>query len=721
MRTVRLVWWRGAIITGGVVIAVAACGTPPTTPGPTTTVPPTGTASASASPTLPIESPSPAPSSTLGTPSISADVRHWFPVAVGDNGGSDLLGPASMHAVAALTNGFVAVGSGPTGGLDWTSADGRSWTRTEFPSRVLRNAEPVALAVGTNLVVAAGSYASVTGTRRPAMWATASGPDSSLVGGSWSLVLDPAGGTSEAAGSTDVGTMAGVVATPDRFVAVGTIDQVGYAWRSSDGSTWSAPIALPGATQSDLWQLVTGPGGIVASGESFGANGWQAMTWRSVDGGTTWIAAAFPTANLDTITADQNAYWAFGWNPDAAGNDTALHAVFRSTDGATWSQVGVLPPGVASAATAIGRASGVELVVVMGADASSGRAAAIYSTSDTSGPWTKEGPADAHASNPANAVALLPMEGSLLAIGAANGRPAAWLAVPAGAAPPTAPSPPIAQAGCPTGRLDLPAILRLAPARRLHCYGSRAIELTAFVARSEGLGGVCGCKATPAWLTGGGLGYPAAWLAPFGAPFGQVDSLPAFAPASVKGTTPTLRWVSVTGHFNDPASSTCRVRNLDGSLRDSIELSIERCRESFVVTKIVQISPPDPTSDIRIGQPYVVEPEDGGIDNAPSEVTAFGMADVWTHDAPVASMLIFRTALSPQATKAFTDRQARSLPGRTVSTIHGVRVALAADGSAAVFSIGHRTFRVVDLVPDGGSAPAGQIRAIAASIISANR
>jgi hypothetical protein len=723
MRTLRVARWRWAIVAAVLVGDLAACATPPSPPVPNGTASQTVTASTPSSP--PADSPSatpaptPAPSRT-GLP-VAAPVRRWFDVAVGDNGGTDRLGPGAMLAVAALANGFIAVGSGPTGGLDWTSPDGSSWSRTEFPSRVLANAQPVSLAVGTNLIVAAGSYTSVTGTRRPAMWATAAGPEPALVGGSWSLVLDPAGGTSEAAGAADVGSMAGVVAAAGGFVAVGTIAGVGYAWRSSDGSTWSAPIPLPGAIGADLWRLVIGPGGIVASGETYGASGWQSMTWRSTDDGTTWIEAAFPMANLDTIAADQDAYWAFGWDPDAAGNDAAAHTVFRSTDGATWSRVGILPPGTASVATAIGGPSDVTLIVVMSADAATGRAGAIYSTTEPDRTWTKEGPADASARDPANASALLPTSGSLLAIGAAGDRPAAWQALPAAAAPPAAPVPPVANGGCPTGRLDLSAILALEPAQRLSCFGGRAIKVTAFVARPEGLGGTCDCTATPAWLTGGGLGYPAAWLVPFAAPFGQVDSLPAFARPSVKGATTTLRWVSVTGHFDDPASSTCRVRNSDGSLRDSAAESVQRCRQNFVVTTVTTVAPPDPSADLRIGQPYVIEPDDGGIDTPPADVTALGIVDAWMHDAPVATILVFRTALSAAGTKAFNDRQAGSLIGKTVSTIGGVRVATSADGSTAVFSIGHRTFRISTMTADGSSTPAGTIRAIAASIIAADR
>lgn len=729
LRSTRTIGPVAAAVLGLALTIVAGCGTTPPTPSPSAagtaslaaTASPTATTSpqATASPT-PTPTASPSATPTPSDPPIAKADRHWYQVAVADNAGTDLFGPAYMSAAAALSDGFIAVGNGPSGGIDWTSPDGRSWKRTEFPSKVLRNARLAALAVGTDQIVAAGSISSLTGTSRPALWATASGPDWSLVGGSWSLVADPAGGTAAAGSATDAGTMVGVVNTPSGFVAVGSIAQKAYAWRSADGLTWSAPIAFPNAANVDLWQLVAGPAGLLASGESFGSDGWHPVTWLSTDDGRTWTDASFPTANLDSVTVDRDGYWAFGWNPAPDGSDSLPHSVLRSTDGIQWQPVGALPLGAVNSAVVVPTSTGGMLVVVIPADEQTGRAAAVYSSRDAGGAWTKEVPADSHASDPGNALALVATDHSILAVGSASDRPAAWLATPGGVAPPGAPPKPVTHpAGwCPSGAVDLPTILSLSQADRLRCYGTRTIHLPAFIVQPEGLGGTCGCTATPAWLTGRGLGYPAAWLAPLDVPFGQTDSLPAFARPSVKGATPTLRWVSVTGHFDDPASTTCRIRNLDGSLQDPIAKSVAKCRQSFVATAIATIQPPDPTAGLRIGAPYLVEPNDGGIDGVPPEVVALGLADVWQDGTPVATILVFRTALSPTATKAFATRiaKARGAPDRRL--ILGISVAFYPDG-AVVFTLGHRTF----MITGGGSSDPTRatLQAIATSLIRSNR
>src|SRR4029077_19908024 len=108
------------------------------------------------------------------------------------------------------------------------------------------------------------------------------------------------------------------------------------------------------------------------------------------------------------------------------------------------------------------------------------------------------------------------------------------------------------------------------------------------------------------------------------------------------------------------ASSTCLIRSLEtGALLISRARSVAACRESFVVTRIVTIAAPDPAAGLRIASPYSMEPSDAGIDAAPAEGVAIGMADVWKADAPIATVLVSRTALSPTATAAFTTRIAK--------------------------------------------------------------
>jgi hypothetical protein len=328
-------------------------------------------------------------------------------------------------------------------------------------------------------------------------------------------------------------------------------------------------------------------------------------------------------------------------------------------------------------------------------------------------------PATTEAAIPASLVAT---DDSIVAVGGSGDRGAASIAFPVGiAAPPAPPAPVTHPAGfCPSGTIDLATIISLNGAARVRCFASRTVRFHAFVLQPEDLGGTCGCKGTPTWLTGGGAGYPAAWLAPLDAPFGRIDNLPAFAPPSVKGATQTLRWVSVTGHFDDPASSNCRITSIEtGALLVSRARSVAACRESFVVTRIVTIAAPDPAAGLRIASPYSMEPSDAGIDGVPAEVVAIGMADVWKADAPIATVLVLRTALSPTATTAFTARIAKDQDQSSRRSILGVSVAFTPDGGTATFTLGHRTFVVSG---DGSSGPApAEILAIVTALIRGNR
>ncbi|HTC85892.1 MAG TPA: sialidase family protein [Candidatus Acidoferrum sp.] len=639
-------------------------------------------------------------------------------MAVGGNP-NDRLGPASMTAVAPLADGFVAVGDGPGGAIDWTSPDGRSWTRTEFPSKVLRNAHIQALAVGTNQIVAAGSIASLNGRIRPGLWATAAGPDWSLVGGSWSLVADPSAGSTGTADATDVGLMAGVVATASGFVAIGDIDQAGHAWRSPDGLTWSETHDLPSAGPLDLLQLVDGPGGLVATGDDFGAGGWHAVTWVSTDDGRTWTESAFPTGIIDAITANGGAYWAYGYDPGPNGQGgLAPRQVFKSTDGSHWASIGTVPPGPVQAAVAIRTSTQDLLAVALMNDAPGGTSSGIYTSADGR-TWSRDD-AGVSARTPVTYDAMAATAGSILAVGGIAARPGAWIALPVTDPAPAGPPPPSGKpVACPGAGAGVAAILILNPRDRLRCFGSRTLTFTAFSVQSEGLGGTCDCTASPAWLTGGGLGYPALWLSPFETPFGRAATLSGFVRPTVKGAKPTSQWVTVTGHFDDPASSACRVRNLDASLREPAATTILRCRESFAVTRIGSAPAPDPTTDLRIASPWAVEPSDGGIDGVPSEARAVGMAEVWRDDGPVASMVVFRTALSATATKAFTDRIAHENGGVQGRSELGVAVAISPTNGTTIFTIGHLTF----VVSGANSSPpsAATLLTITTALIRANR
>lgn len=702
-----------AILTVAAAIGLSACFSSAPRQAPTTASPTPSPAAATASP---------ATSAGATDPPTIAATRRWYPVAVAENG-SDLYGPATMTAFARLPHGFLAVGSGPWGTVDWTSEDGLAWKRTEFLSRVLQNADVVALAVESdqavaassapNLtqIVAAGSISDLSGSTRPALWNSATpGGAASLARGSWSLVADPLAGSSVAS----VGYMAGVVATAGGFVAVGVIDQQGYIWRSTDGATWSEASVGPSMAGVDLRGLMAGPGGLLVTGKIFGGTSSQDTTWVSTDDGKTWTGSAFPTAHLDTVTSDTRAYWAFGEDADPSGGPTpAARRAFRSIDGIHWESLGTLPAGSVSVALAVVTSSGEQVVVAVTDGAQLRPTSALYASRDGR-TWVPDGP-----SRPdARFAALATTSASIVAIGAryapsaaasdvivslvgAGERPAAWVALPADvAAPPAPPAPIVRPAGwCPPQPVDLAAILSLGSADRLRCFGSRPLSLSAFLANPGGFGGTFVGTTFPSWLTGGGLGFATAFLAPLAGPWRRTESLPAFARPTVAGASPppSGRWVTVIGHFDDPASTTCRITKLDGSPLVPVATAVAQCRRSFVLTGIEPAHAGDPATELGIAAPYAIEPNDGGIDGAaiPREAVGFGIAEVWLAGGPVATVLIFRTSLSAKATAAFNDRLAKGYDVGNRRSILGVPVSFASSVSGgAVFTVGHLTLEL---------------------------
>lgn len=129
------------------------------------------------------------------------------------------------------------------------------------------------------------------------------------------------------------------------------------------------------------------------------------------------------------------------------------------------------------------------------------------------------------------------------------------------------------------------------------CFGNREIEVTGYLAPAWGIGGL-GNGVVPSWL-GEWSGLPSVlWLRPHPA-----DGCPApedcmwmflFAPAPASLPMTSDRWVTLTGHFNDPVALTCRAT---GSGPDAVKTNAEAvdlCREHFVVTQIRTVAAPSP-------------------------------------------------------------------------------------------------------------------------------
>jgi hypothetical protein len=226
---------------------------------------------------------------------VSSDGRRWERV------GEPLAG-SGPRALVATDAGFVMAGAAnaPAGQIThaafWTSPDGRSWEAgMDIPA--FANAEPQALAVGHDTIVAVGFRAVVFGEGAsggglaPAVWVSSDGRSWVAAAETAGLGWWPAGRPTPAPGALS-GTMMGAVASlPDGFVAVGArwginpaaasppdgqarITTQGISWRSVDGRTWEMDPddpALPLGTCAAT--ICTGLSGVLAWGDQVVAVG----------------------------------------------------------------------------------------------------------------------------------------------------------------------------------------------------------------------------------------------------------------------------------------------------------------------------------------------------------------------------------------------------------------------------------------------------------------
>ena len=173
---------------------------------------------------------------------FSADGDSWESVDGGPGGPFDATGDESVEDIAAVGNGFVAVGSAAGDGQDgaaWYSSDGTSWSRVEAPSLGGGGRQAVESVVWTGDVVVAGGYdTDANGQGQPVTWRSADG----ITWGNPSASLD----------------------------------------LDNDGRTAAADYSVTGLSYDG--------GGITA----VGGNDWRPHTWRSTDGGQSWRLLANP-------------------------------------------------------------------------------------------------------------------------------------------------------------------------------------------------------------------------------------------------------------------------------------------------------------------------------------------------------------------------------------------------------------------------------------------
>jgi hypothetical protein len=148
------------------------------------------------------------------------------------------------------------------------------------------------------------------------------------------------------------------------------------------------------------------------------------------------------------------------------------------------------------------------------------------------------------------------------------------------------PPPAVAAGACPAAPTTFAELQAIGFPKAASCFGSQPLTIPAFASDCGGCGGVPATRADPAWIN-----------APFVPWFiSGVPSLDGLQPslglwpdpdAGLDPLPATGTPITVTGHFNDPVSTSCRTIPLWHGLElEPAATSEAECRASFVVTAV---------------------------------------------------------------------------------------------------------------------------------------
>jgi hypothetical protein len=181
---------------------------------------------------------------------FSGDGETWEAVDGGPGGVFDATGQESVREVAAVPDGFVAVGSrtddNDQDAVVWFSEDGRSWEEVEATGL---GGEGRQAMLGVNAqggVIVAGGYTSgADGQSQPVVWRS---PD----GRSWDSASAPLPGITDDRTAAGGLTVRSIEPDGEGLIAVGGADWRPHVWRSTDGGvSWGL---LPNPTAADLFE-----------------------------------------------------------------------------------------------------------------------------------------------------------------------------------------------------------------------------------------------------------------------------------------------------------------------------------------------------------------------------------------------------------------------------------------------------------------------------------
>ena len=155
-------------------------------------------------------------------------------------------------------------------------------------------------------------------------------------------------------------------------------------------------------------------------------------------------------------------------------------------------------------------------------------------------------------------------------------------------APLVPPAPQVPVGACASAPTTVQQLVDIGFVKAAACYGNQSLTLQGYSSGCGGCGGIPDARLTPDWMAAA-YSYGAWYLSPETTqPGGPGTRLAVnLLPSAHLTPPPEGTLVTVTGHFNDPASQDCRIVPLRlGSELPPTSDAIGMCQRSFVVTSI---------------------------------------------------------------------------------------------------------------------------------------
>jgi hypothetical protein len=413
-----------------------------------------------------------------------------------------------------------------TDGQDWTS--NAAWTSDTITSQISVSAGPSGFAISGAYAIGPGRSNNTVWTSSDGMRWTRASVNLGYTGGS-ALVLDDGFLAYQSGYSSD---------TPAMFAS-----RDGASWEPVSSPTGSGHAVIAGLLQvgSNLVAITCNgtPDGAcnVSTGRLEGSAGSLAINWQT-DAGATQELHGY---NATAITGATSRGFIFGY--DLATYD---RVALSSDDGLSWTRT-------ALAADSFG--GGLPNLIAAGNSAVVGLG------------WTDSTPAG---------------------IGRDLWRSPDGTAWSLASAPLVPPAPEVPGGTCPPEPTTVQQLADIGFVKAAACYGNQSLTLQGYSSNCGGCGGAGLPRLTPDWMSAA-YGYGAWYISPQNTkttPEGTrlaVNLLPSADLAPPGEGVP----VTITGHFNDPASQDCRiVPYVLGSELGPTSEAIGRCERSFVVTSI---------------------------------------------------------------------------------------------------------------------------------------